>query len=115
MKKSRNALRLHRKKRIRKKITGTKKRPRLCVFRSNRSIYAQLIDDEKGVILTQVDSRGDSKGKVSIAEAGKTGKKMAEKIKKMKIKSVVFDRGGYKYHGKVKALAEGLREGGIKF
>ena len=115
MKKSRNDLRLHRKKRIRKKINGTAKCPRLCVFRSNKVIYAQLINDEKGVTLAQVDSRENSKGKMSIKSASEVGKKMAEKIKKLKVKSILFDRGGYKYHGKVKALAESLREQGIKF
>lgn len=115
MKKSRNALRKHRKQRIRKKISGSAKRPRLCVFRSNLAIYAQLVDDEKGKTLAQVDSRDSSKGVSSIDAAEKAGKKMADKIKKLKIDYILFDRGGYKYHGRVKALAESLRKEGIKF
>lgn len=115
MKKSRNALRLHRKKRIRQKIKGTASCPRLCVFRSNMAIYAQLIDDEQGKTLAQADSRSISKGKITTDAAAKTGKKMAELLKKLKIGKVRFDRGGYKYHGRVQALAEALRKEGIKF
>ena len=114
--------RIRRHKMVRVKIKGTIKVPRFCVFRSNKHIYGQLIDDEKGKTLItvsdkEVKSRKDSKearkGKVSIAyEVGKlTAKKAVEK----KIKKIVFDRGGYKYHGRVKALAEGLREGGLQF
>lgn len=91
-------------KRVRAKIKGTAKVPRLCVFRSNKRLYAQLIDDEKGKTLASANGSDPKKIGLSIAE-----KALAQKINK-----VVFDRGGYKYHGKVKALAEGAREGGLK-
>ncbi len=97
---------IRRHKRVRGKIKGTKKCPRLSVFRSNKHIYAQLIDDEKRKTLIAV----------SDSQAFKVGKLIAEKaLKDLKIKKVVFDKGPYKYHGKVKALAEGAREGGLKF
>ena len=114
-KKSRNQLRKHRKKRIRKKLAGTSKCPRLCVFRSNTAIYLQLIDDEKAITLAEADSRTDSKKGFNIDAAAKTGKRMAEMVKKVKAKSILFDRGGYRYHGKVKAVADALRKEGIKF
>ena len=98
-----------RQRRIRAKIKGTANRPRLCVFRSNQYIYAQLIDDENGKTLASI------KGKANIKKAKETGKLIAQKAKEKKIEKVVFDRGGYKYHGRVKALAEGAREGGLKF
>jgi large subunit ribosomal protein L18 len=102
-------------RRIRKNIVGTAERPRLCVFRSNREIYAQLIDDEKGVTLLQATSlKGDLKGnKVEVAKS--VGLQLAEKAKANGVDSVVFDRGGYLYHGRVKSLAEGAREGGLVF
>lgn len=99
--------RIRRHKRIRAKIKGTAKVPRLCVFRSNKYIQAQLINDEKGKTLLMVK---DVK-----SAASKVGKVLAEKAIEKKIKKVVFDRGGYKYHGRVKALAEGAREAGLKF
>jgi len=115
MKKSSNILRKHRKKRIRKKVNGTAKRPRICIFRSNRAIYVQLIDDEQDKVLTQADSRKVSKNPATMEAAEKTGKEIAKKLKELKITQAVFDRGGYKYHGKVKALAEAIRKEGIEF
>lgn len=121
--KSTREKRERRHKRLRAKISGTTKRPRLCVFRSNKYIYAQVIDDEKNKVLVSVN---DSKMKVKKSSAksvlkGKTalafevGKKIAELVQEKKINQVVFDRGGYKYHGRVKALAEGARTQGLKF
>ncbi len=115
MKKSRNKLRIHRKRRIRKRVSGASRRPRLCVFRSNRIIYAQLIDDVKGVTLAEADSRQFKKGGFSVDEAKEIGKIIAKKAKQLKLNKVVFDRGGYKYHGKVKALAEGAHKAGLQF
>jgi len=102
-------------KRIRAKIKGTKDCPRLCVFRSNQYIYAQLIDDQQGKTLISVSNlKMKSKGnKMEIAK--EIGKNIAEKALAQKIKKVVFDRAGYKYHGRVKALAEAAREQGLKF
>jgi len=102
--------------RIRAKIRGTKERPRLSVFRSNKHIYAQLIDDYGGETLTaasdlELKTASGTKTKI----AAEVGKVLAEKAGKLGIKKVVFDRGGYKYHGRVKALAEGARQGGLKF
>ena len=99
--------RQRRHRRVRAKISGTIKVPRLCIFRSNKYIYAQLIDDERGKTLAL------AKGELS--EAEKIGKEIAQKAAVKKINKVVFDRGGYKYHGRVKALADGAREGGLKF
>ncbi len=112
---SRNNLRLHRKRRVRAKISGTAKVPRLCVFRSGREVYVQLIDDAKGQTLATVDSRNLKGKKFDKNAAKEVGKMIASKAVKLKIEKVVFDRGGYKYHGKVKALAEGAREGGLIF
>lgn len=100
---------------IRKKLSGTPDRPRLVVYRSNMSIYAQLVDDSKGFTVAQSSSR-DLKEKAKKAELSKlTGKRIAEIAKEKGITSVVFDRNGYLYHGRVKALAEGAREGGLQF
>ena len=102
---------------IRNKISGSASRPRLSVFRSNKSIYAQLIDDENGKTLVSAslkDIDGDS-NKLNVASASLVGKKLAEKATANGISSVIFDRNGYLYHGRVKALAEGAREGGLKF
>lgn len=106
------------KMRIRKTIVGTAERPRVTVFRSNKEIYAQIIDDAKGVTILSASSREKAlasvKGtKIEVATA--VGKSLAEKAAKAGIESVVFDRNGYLYHGRVKALAEGAREGGLKF
>jgi large subunit ribosomal protein L18 len=105
------------KKRIRKNISGTSTRPRLSVFRSNKQIYAQVIDDVKGVTITSASSNvKDSTQKVNKTDqAILIGKEIAENASKAGIKEVVFDRNGYLYHGRVKALAESARENGLKF
>lgn len=116
-------------KRVRAKIKGTAKVPRLCVFRSLNHIYAQVINDDEGKTIISADSREISKktsSKNLSAQAGKkypgklekayqVGKLIAKKSQEKKIEKIVFDRGGYKYHGRIKALAEGAREGGLKF
>lgn len=123
--------RIRRHKRVRAKIFGMALRPRLCVFRSKKHIYAQLIDDEKGKTLiaasdselkkprTQIKNKETDKDKKplagKVAVAYEVGKLIAQKALEKKIEKAVFDRGGYKYHGKVKAVAEGAREGGLKF
>lgn len=100
---------------IRNKVTGTAERPRLSVFKSNKGIYVQLIDDEKGNTLAATSSSEIGKTCANIEISKEVGKKLAEKASGNGISSVVFDRGGYPYHGKIKALAEGAREGGLKF
>jgi large subunit ribosomal protein L18 len=101
---------------IRKKISGSVERPRLSVYRSNSEIYAQIIDDEQGVTLVAASSLQTEKaGKTPTEKAAEVGKLIAEKAKSANIEQVVFDRGGYMYHGRVKALAEGAREGGLIF
>lgn len=115
--KDRNAARLKRHQRVRKNISGTAERPRLNVFRSLNNIYAQIIDDVKGVTLvsaSSLDKEFESYGG-NIEAAKAVGKAVAEKAIAAGIKSVVFDRGGYLYHGRVAALAEGAREGGLEF
>jgi len=109
----RQRLKLH----IRKRVKGSVERPRLSVFRSNTSIYAQIIDDINGVTLASASSigTGGRKENANIQIATEVGKKIAEKAQAAGIQAVVFDRNGYLYHGKVKALAEGAREGGLKF
>lgn len=104
------------KKRIRKVISGTTERPRLSVYRSNKQIYAQIIDDEKGVTVTSASSlKNDAAQKVNkIEQAQMIGKEIAEKAKTAGIEACVFDRNGYLYHGRVKALADAAREGGLK-
>jgi len=106
------------KMRIRKTIVGTAERPRVSVFRSNKEIYAQIIDDSKGITLFSASSREKALSSISGTKtevATAVGKALAEKATKAGIESVVFDRNGYLYHGRVKALAEGAREGGLKF
>jgi large subunit ribosomal protein L18 len=106
------------KKRIRKTVSGTESRPRLSVFRSNKQIYAQLIDDITGTTLVSASSRSKeiADKKVNKTELAKlVGKLVAEKAKEANIEDVIFDRNGYLYHGRVKSLAEGAREGGLKF
>jgi len=106
---------IKRQKRVRSKIRASKDRPRLCVFRSNKFIYAQIIDDEKGKTLIGVSEK-ELTGKGAKSEnAKKLGEMLAKKAIAKKIKTVVFDRGSYSYHGRVKALAEGAREGGLVF
>lgn len=101
---------------IRKKIKGTAERPRLTVYKSNSAIYAQLIDDVKGHTLAAASSQELGKAQnINIEKSREVGKKLAEKARENGIETVVFDRNGYIYHGKVKALAEGAREGGLKF
>ena len=113
---SRNELRKKRHARIRTKISGTADSPRLSVFRSNSNIFAQLIDDEKGVTLVSSSSLNlKLKNGGNVEGAKLVGKDIAEKAKKAKIKKVVFDRGGYLYHGRIKALAEAARENGLEF
>lgn len=111
---SRNNLRLHRKKRIRSKAQGTLARPRLAVFRSLKELYAQVIDDNAGETLVSANIK-EVKVKNTLEGAKILGTAVAKKCLDKKIETVVFDRSGYKYHGKVKALAEGAREGGLKF
>ena len=112
-----NAQRLKRHKRVRAKISGTPEMPRLNVFRSEANIYAQVIDDVNGVTLASASSLDKAiegyGGNIGAATA--VGKLVAERAKAKGIETVVFDRGGYLYHGRVKALAEGAREGGLKF
>ncbi|HRP54143.1 MAG TPA: 50S ribosomal protein L18 [Fluviicola sp.] len=105
------------KRRIRKKISGTSSVPRLSVFRSNKQIYAQLIDDTKGVTLVASSSYKNkaAEKKNKSEQAAVVGKEIAEKAIKAGVESVVFDRNGYLYHGRVKALADSAREGGLKF
>lgn len=100
---------------IRRKISGTAERPRLSVFRSNRAIYAQVIDDVKGVTMASISSKEIGKDQLNIESSKAVGKKLAEKIKEAGLETLIFDRNGYPYHGRVKAFAEGVREGGIKF
>jgi len=100
---------------IRNKISGTADRPRLSVYRSNKAIYAQLIDDVAGHTLVATNSSELGNTSTNIEASKSVGKKLAEKASASGINSVVFDRGGYPYHGNVKALAEGAREGGLKF
>lgn len=105
-------------KRVRRTISGTAERPRLSVFRSNKQIYAQLIDDITGVTMIAASSREEILGdgdKTKVEEASIVGKVLAERAVAAGISEVVFDRGGYLYHGRVKSLAEGARNGGLKF
>lgn len=102
------------KRRIRRKVLGTAEMPRLCVHRSNKAIYVQLIDDTKGATILAASSQGIDKGTKSEV-AKEVGKAIAEKAVANGIESVKFDRNGYLYHGRVKNLAEGAREGGLKF
>lgn len=117
-KESRNSMRLVRHKRIRNKIMGTSAVPRLCVFRSNTGIYAQIIDDETRTTLvsaSSLDKELNLKNGSNVEAATVVGKSIAEKAKKANISKVVFDRGGYLYHGRVEALANAARENGLEF
>jgi large subunit ribosomal protein L18 len=110
--------RIHR--RIRHKISGTTARPRLCVFRSLNHMYAQIVDDSKGTTLVAASTRekgvrGEEKGTGNLKSAKAVGKAIAERARALGIEAVVFDRGGYIYHGRVKALADAARESGLKF
>lgn len=111
-----NEKRIRRHTRVRAKIVGSADKPRLCVFRSNNHIYGQLIDDSKGVTLVaasdvEIGKKKDAKTSLS----KEVGLLLAKKAMEKNISSIVFDRGGYQYHGRVKALAEGAREAGLKF
>ena len=114
---NKKAMRLHRHVRVRGKISGTPECPRLNVFRSNANIYAQLIDDVNGVTLVSANTlEKEFEGATGNVEAAKkVGLVLAERAKAKGIEDVVFDRGGYMYHGRVAALAEGAREGGLNF
>ena len=113
---NKNSRRLRIKQGIRKKISGTDSRPRLSVFKSNTGIYAQLVDDLKGTTLAQASSKElGSKSNTNVTVSKEVGKKLAERAVANGVSVVVFDRNGYLYHGNVKALAEGAREGGLKF
>ncbi len=108
--------RLRRRRRVRARIVGTSERPRLSVYRSNRGVFAQLIDDGKGHTVAAVNWIEPELRKLSASEqAKKAGELLAERAKAAGVESCVFDRGGYQYHGRVKALAEGAREGGLVF
>jgi large subunit ribosomal protein L18 len=114
---TRKAIRDRKRKRVRKKIVGTNARPRLCVFRSLRYTYAQLISDDDGKVLASVSSRSletDGKARGGKDAAKKVGEQIAALAKEKQIESVVFDRNGYIYHGRVAAVCEGAREGGLQ-
>ena len=115
---SKRQLRERRHRRVRGRLSGTSERPRLCVFRSNRGIFAQLIDDDSGRTIASADwvsLRKAGQSGTKMEQASLVGKKVAELAKAEGIEDVVFDRGGYLYHGRVKALAEAAREGGLRF
>ena len=108
--------RLKRRRRVRAKVHGSAERPRISVFRSNRGIFAQLIDDDAGVTLASVQWTEDElKSLKRMEQASRAGALLAERAKAAGIETAVFDRGGYRYHGRVRALAEGAREGGLQF
>jgi large subunit ribosomal protein L18 len=108
--------RLRRRRRVRARVTGTAERPRLSVFRSNRGIFAQMIDDTKGHTVAAVNWIEPDLRKITASDqAKKAGELLAERAKAAGVETCVFDRGGYQYHGRVKALAEGAREGGLAF
>jgi large subunit ribosomal protein L18 len=108
------AKRLKRRRRVRAKISGTATRPRISVFRSNRGISAQLVDDIAGHTLAAVSwTEAELRDKAPMEQAGEAGRLLAERAQKAGITSAVFDRGGYQFHGRVKAFAEGVREGGL--
>ncbi len=102
-------------RRIRAKVTGGALRPRLSVFRSNKHIYAQLIDDASGVTLAAASTRESGEAGSGVDASKAVGQRLAERAKEAGIETAVFDRGGYRYHGNVKALAEGARAGGLQF
>jgi large subunit ribosomal protein L18 len=108
--------RLKRRRRVRAKVHGTAERPRISVFRSNRGIFAQLIDDDAGRTIASVNwTEADLRGLGAMEQAQRAGGLLAQRAVEAGISSAVFDRGGYKYHGRVKALADGAREGGLAF
>jgi len=110
------AQRLKRRRRVRAKVRGSAERPRISVFRSNRGIFAQLIDDESGRTLASVNwTEAELRGLGPMEQATRAGALLADRAKAAGVDTAVFDRGGYKYHGRVKALADGAREGGLAF
>ena len=116
----RTQARLKRKKRIRKKMVGTGKRPRLCVFRSTKHIYAQVIDDSLGQTLAAASSmekavRENSESKNKVTAANTVGKIIGQRALEKGVKKIVFDRNGFLYHGRIKAVSDGAREAGLKF
>jgi large subunit ribosomal protein L18 len=113
---TRDAKRLRRRRRVRAKVRGTAERPRLAVFRSNKGVQAQLIDDVAGHTLAAVNwTEKDLRELGRMEQAGRAGAVLAERAKSAGVETVVFDRGGYRFHGRVKALADGAREAGLKF
>ncbi len=113
---TRHAKRLKRRRRVRAKVRGTSERPRLSVFRSNRGMQAQLIDDVQGHTLAAVVwTEADLRGLAPMEQAKKAGEVVAGRAKEAGVQQCVFDRGGYRYHGRVRALAEGAREAGLEF
>jgi large subunit ribosomal protein L18 len=113
--KAKRDARLTRHHRVRAKVSGTAEIPRLNVFRSNRGLYIQLIDDIKGATLASITEAEIKTGKTKVEKAKEAGKLIAQKAQEKNIKKVVFDRGGYQYHGRTQAVAEGAREGGLEF
>ena len=116
--KTRQERRYRRHLRVRKKVSGSPARPRLVVFRSLKHIYAQLVDDTRGVVLLGVSDRSKGiavEGSGKVAKAKATGKLLAERAKAAGVGAAVFDRAGFRYHGRVKAVADGAREGGLEF
>jgi large subunit ribosomal protein L18 len=110
------AMRLRRRRRVRAKVHGTAERPRISVFRSNRGIFAQLIDDDAGVTLTAVNwIEPELRSLKGAEQAKRAGALLADRARAAGIDAAVFDRGGYQYHGRVQALADGAREGGLQF
>jgi large subunit ribosomal protein L18 len=110
------AKRLRRRRRVRSKVRGSAERPRLSVFRSNRGVFAQLIDDSAGRTLVAVNwIEPELRSLRSMEQAKRAGELLAQRAKEAGIETCVFDRGGYQYHGRVKALADGAREGGLRF
>jgi large subunit ribosomal protein L18 len=113
---TKSAHRLKRRRRVRAKIHGTAERPRISVFRSNRGVFAQLIDDDSGRTIASVNwTESELRGLARMEQSRKAGALIAERAKAAGVTSAVFDRGGYQYHGRVKALAEGAREAGLSF
>lgn len=107
--------RARRHRRVRKKVHGTEERPRLCVYRSNRHLYAQVIVDDRGHTLVAASTRQSGRPNATRAEARELGKRVAELCLAKEVRRVVFDRGGYRFHGRVREVAEGAREGGLEF
>jgi large subunit ribosomal protein L18 len=113
--KNKNQKEIRRQKRVRVKIKETTSRPRLCVFRSGRHIYAQIIDNQGKTLMVASDLKAKKVKKTKVEVAKEIGQSIAKQAQEKKIQEVVFDRGSYRYHGRVKAVAEGAREGGLKF